>query len=73
MERVLRREVAAVDVAAGQIELRALGVERQIGNGEVVVHAASIVEPLGIHRGNGANVDQVNLLDERRSLRPSGL
>ena len=62
------REVAADDRAAGQVELRALRVERQVGHGEVVRHAGAVAEPVRIHRGDGADVDEVDLLDERAHL-----
>jgi hypothetical protein len=57
-------EVAALDEAAGQGELRALGVERNIGHRQVVGDALADLGPVGIEGADGGDVDQVDVLDE---------
>ena len=62
------REVAVDDRAARQVELGALGVERQVRHRQVVGHPAAVAEPLGVHRADRGDVRQVDLLHERRHL-----
>src|ERR1051326_8223370 len=68
LERLSSCDIAIHDVATWQIVGCTLCIERQIGYGKIVLHAAADLEPFGIHRCHRTNVDKVNLLDELRDF-----
>src|SRR5208283_2731878 len=68
LERMHAGDVSIHDGAAGKIISCARAVQRQIGDGEVVGYTLANLEPLGIHGGEGADVDEVDLVDELHNL-----
>ena len=58
------REIAVEDRAAREIELRALRIERQVRHRQVIRDTLAVTEPVGIHRADRADVDEVDLLYE---------
>jgi hypothetical protein len=64
LDRLVAGKVAALDEAAGHGELRALGVHRNVGHGQVVGDALADRRPVGIEGADGGDVDQVDVLDE---------
>ena len=62
------RRAAVEQDAAGKIERRSAVVPRQVWNGQVVLHAGAVGEPLGVAGGHGARVGKVDLLDEGHDL-----
>ena len=67
-ERLHSADISAHNDAAGQIVRAGVRVERQVGNGKIVRDATADLEPLRIHRRDGADIDQINLIDEFRDF-----
>ena len=67
-DRLHRGDVAVHQRTAGQVELGARRVQRQIGHREVVLHPGAVPEPLGIQRPDGEDVRNVDLLHEGQDL-----
>jgi hypothetical protein len=63
-DRLELGQVAALDEAAGQGELGALGVHRDVRHGQVVGDAGADLGPVGVEGADRGDVDQVHVLDE---------
>ena len=67
-DRLELDEVAARDVAAGQLELGALGVEREVGHRQVVGDAGAVLGPVRVERADGGDVVHHRVVDEVAEL-----
>ncbi len=46
----------------------AFRVQREVGHRQIVRHTLPVSQPVGVHRADGADVDEVHLLDEALDL-----